>query len=129
MSKQITLTVPESVVRRAEQLAHSSHRPVDEVLREHIQWGLPRFHISKDDPAMEREVAAYEAMHPQLWAEYPNQYVAVHQGSVVDVDYDKVALLSRKRKEYPNQVVLIRQVLPELPKPFIFRSVRVERTQ
>lgn len=129
MTKQITLTVPASVYQRAEELAHSSHRPVNDVLREHIQWGLPRFHISKDSPAMEREVAAYEAMHAQLWKQYANQYVAVHQGSVVDHDHDKVALLMRIRKQYPNQVVLIRQVLPELPKPFIFRSVRVERNQ
>ena len=129
MTKQITLTVPASVYQRAEELAHSSHRPVNEVLREHIQWGLPRFHISKDSPAMEREVAAYEAMHAQLWEQYANQYVAVHQGSVVDHDNDKVALVMRIRKQYPNQVVLIRQVLSELPKPFIFRSVRVERNQ
>ena len=129
MTRQITLTVPDPVYRRAEELAHSSHRPVNEVLREHIQWGLPRFHISKDSPAMEREVAAYEAMHAQLWEQYANQYVGLHQGSVVDHDHDKVALLMRIRKQYPNQVVLIRQVLPDLPKPFIFRSVRVERNQ
>ena len=122
MTRQITLTVPDPVYQRAEQLAHSSHRPVDEVLREHIQWGLPRFHISKDSPAMEREVAAYEAMHAQLWEQYANQYVAVHQASVVDHDHDKVALLMRIRKQYPNQVVLIRQVLPELPCEYVLRD-------
>lgn len=127
MAKQITLMVPDTVYQRAERLAHSSHRPVDEVLREHVQWGLPRFHISKDSSVMDREVAAYEAMHGQLWKQYPNQYVGVHQGEVVDYDSDKVTLLKRIRKQYPNKVVLIRQVLPELPKPFIFRSVHLVR--
>ena len=129
MAKQITLTVPDTVYQRAENLAHSSHRPVDEVLREHVQWGLPRFHVSKDSSIMEREVAAYEAMHAQLWQQYPNQYIAVHQGEVVDYDSNKVTLLSRIRKQYGNQVVLIRQVLPDLPKPFVFRSVRLVREQ
>ena len=78
---------------------------------------------------MEREMAAYEAMHAQLWQQYPNQYIGIHQGQVVDYDSNKVTLLSRIRKQYANQVVLIRQVLPDLPKPFIFRSVRLVREQ
>ena len=127
MARQITLTVPDPIYRQAQQVAQVSNRQIEEVLTESIQLSYPTFPIHKDRPIMEREIAAYEAMHAELWQQYPNRYVAIHQGQVVDHDADVVALVKRKRKKYANKVVLVRQVLPELPKPLIFRSPRFVR--
>jgi hypothetical protein len=113
MAKQVTLTfpVPDRIYQKAERMAQIEERPVTDVLCEHIEWVFSPFHINKDRPIMQREVAAYEAMHAKLWKQYPNKYIAMLQGQVVDHDDDVVALLERRRKKYPNDVVLIRQVL------------------
>ena len=73
---------------------------------------------------MEAEVATFESMHDQLWATYPNQYIAMHQGSVVDHDDDESYLVERIDKIYPDDVVLIRQVQETLPDVLVVRSPR-----
>ena len=81
------------------------------------------FHVSEDSLLMEREVAIFEAKHKELYSHYPNQYIAMHKGQVVDHDDELMPLVKRRRQQYPNnEVVLIRQVLPELPKTLMFRS-------
>ena len=129
MSRQVTLTlpVPDKIYQRAERRAQIEARPVTEVLRENIQWVFSPFHINEERAAMLREVAVYEAMHAELWQQYPNKYIAMYQGQVIDHDDDKIALAIRIEEECPNQVVLIRQVQPELPKPLIIRSPRFVR--
>ena len=74
---------------------------------------------------MQREVAAFEAKHAKLWQQYPLHYVAVHLETVVDHDTNELALIARIDRQYPDAVVLIRQVLPHLPNPLNFRSPRL----
>ena len=129
MARQIMLTVPEDLYQQAEQAAQATNQKIEEVLTEKLRFNIPIFPIHKNRPLMEREIAAYEAMHAELWQKYSNQYVAIYQGQVVDHDVDIMALVKRKRQQYTDKVVLIRQVLPELPKPLMFRSPRFVRNQ
>ena len=124
---KITLSVPQNVYQEASSIAHSNNRPVEEVLRESVRWFFPPFHVSEDTLLMDREVAKFEDMHAELWKQYPNQYIAMYQGQVIDDDHDLVTLALRIEEQYPDEVVLIRQVLPELPKPLMFRSPRLVR--
>lgn len=119
---KITLTVPPPVYQEAFEIAHSTNRPVEEVLTESVQWFFPPFHVSEDTLVMEREVVTFESRHAELWKQYPNQYIAMYQSQVIDHDTDLVTLALRIEEQYPEQVVLIRQVLPELPQPLMFRS-------
>ena len=73
---------------------------------------------------MEREIAAFEAMHASLWSQYPHQYVALHGGKVIDHDADEATLIERIDSQYPEAIVLIRQVLRHLPQTLVFRSPR-----
>ena len=41
--------------------------------------------------AMQREIAAYEAMHSTLVPQFLGYYVAIHQGHLVDHDLDPVS--------------------------------------
>jgi len=75
---------------------------------------------------MQREIEAFTAMHPELWKRYPNAYVAVYQGQVVDHDVNQLDLYQRIEEKYPHDVVLIRQVLPEVERVYNLRSPRVE---
>ncbi len=129
MSTQITLTIPDNVYQQAKGMAQSTNRPLTEILTETILSAFPPLHVNKHRPAMQREVAAFEVMHPSLWKQYPHQYVAIYQGAVIDHDIDQLALLQRVDEGYPEAVVLIRQVLPQLPKTLTFRSPRFVRSQ
>jgi hypothetical protein len=44
---------------------------------------------------LETEMAAFQAQLPALLAAYPGQYVAIHDGEVIDCDIDLRALHSR----------------------------------
>ncbi|MEM7131872.1 MAG: type II toxin-antitoxin system RelB/DinJ family antitoxin [Chloroflexota bacterium] len=84
--------------------------------------------LGPEHEAILKEREAYEVMHTELRELYPDQYVAVYQGEVVDHDSDKVALIIRRREKYPNKTVLITQV-EESPerKTLNFRSPRFVR--
>lgn len=84
--------------------------PGGRVLAETIQQAFPPFHVSDERPKMQEEEAAYEALHPTLLTQYRNQYVAIHQGVVVDHAPDEIELVERVHARYPDQVVLIRKV-------------------
>jgi len=75
--------------------------------------------------AIDPEVAAYYALHPMLWKMYPHQYVALHQGKLVDHDTDGFALSLRIYQHYPNQFVLIRQVEEQVETILHIRSPRL----
>jgi hypothetical protein len=50
-------------------------------------------YVSPDRQAMLQEQAAFQAMLPDPLTKYKDQYVAVHQGQVIDHDGEQVDLL------------------------------------
>lgn len=76
------------------------------------------------DPEIEVEREAFLRLHPELWEKYPEQYVAISGGQLVDHDADKIALLARIEAQYPGVFVLVRQVQPEAEIVYERRSVR-----
>lgn len=129
MSTQVTLNLPDPVYQQAQRIAQTTQRDVDEVLTEALARTFQPFPINENRPAMLREIEAYKAMHPQLVQHYLGQYVAVHQGRVVDHDVDPIALLSRVKAQYPNQVVLRRKVEEQPETVLHFRSPRLANTK
>ena len=125
MSTQVTLTIPDNIYQQAEYVAQTTNRLVTEVLTETIAKAFPPLDINPDRPAMDREIAAFEAMHANLWSQYPQQYVALRGGKVIDHDADEVTVVERIDSQYPETIVLIRQVLPQLPRTLVFRSHRI----
>ena len=125
MSTQVTLNLPDPVYQQAQKIAQTTQRDVDEVLTEALARTFQPFPINENRPAMLREVEAYKAMHPQLVKHYLGQYVAVHQGQVVDHDADPIVLLTRVKVEYLNQVVLRRKVEEQSETVLYFRSPRI----
>jgi len=105
-------------------VAQATHRLIDEVFTESLNSAFPRLHVNPRRQVMQREIAAFEAMHPTLWQQYPHYYVAIHQGKVIDHDLNQLHLLERIDQAYPQSVVLIRQIESQLPKILRFRSPR-----
>jgi hypothetical protein len=75
---------------------------------------------------MRHETKAFRAQHAELLAQYPDQYVAIYQGQVVDHDADQLALLARVEKRYPDTTVLIALITSEPEESYTMHSPRWE---
>lgn len=75
------------------------------------------FHISENHDEMLAQVEAFEAAHTGLVETHLGLFVAFHQGKLVDQDDDELRLVRRIDQKFPEQVVLVRQVLKDLPPP------------
>ncbi len=124
MSMQVTVTLPDNIYRQAEQVAQTTNQPIADVLAETISRAFPPLHINENRAKMEQEIAAFETLHADLQQTHLNQFVVVRQGVVIDHDFDELALVERIEAQYPDEIVLIRQVLPQIPSPLRFRSPR-----
>ncbi|GJM40502.1 MAG: hypothetical protein DHS20C20_07840 [Ardenticatenaceae bacterium] len=130
MSEQITITVSSKVYRRILEQAKQSRTNVSDLLNGVVANAFVS-DASGETPAQEkmlREVEAYKNMHAQLASQYAGQFVAIHNGQLVDYDVDKDALFFRVKQNFPNKIVLQRQVLGN-PDPVLhFRSPRIQQS-
>ena len=56
-----------------------------------------------EDEALVRERAAFTALHPTLLTQYPGEYVAIHNGALVDHDKDGLTLSLRVHQRFPHE--------------------------
>lgn len=113
MEITITLKIPEDIYQRAERLAISSHKSTSQILVEQLAAAQAIPASPSDDPEqiqLQQEAAAYKTMHLQLRTQFPDQWVAIYQGHLIDHDADEDVLIERLAKEYPGCLVLVRQV-------------------
>jgi hypothetical protein len=89
--------LPEPLYERAEQLARLRQQDVATVLEEILDDTLPPvtdeeelFDLSESDDPLDREMAAYIAMHPLLKEKYFGKHVAVYGGQLIDYDEMKI---------------------------------------
>ena len=127
MSQSITITLPERVYQTVHNLAQKTQQNVVQVLTDTIveHFDTPHFPIDPNRDLMEQEEAAYQAMHSELFTQYPYQFVAIFQGKLVDHDQDVVALSQRINTNFPDETVLITDVLPEVAPEIMVRSPRL----
>ena len=83
MAMQVKLTLPESLYARARRLAHLRRQDVNEVITELLDEALPpdngadEADDSLEEGVIDREMAAYVAMHPTLKQKYMGMHVAI----------------------------------------------------
>lgn len=80
-----------------------------------------------DRDRIRAEAEAYRSLHPELTKKYIGQYVAIHNGRLVDNDKDFQTIHSRVRQRFGNQPVLIRLVETKPERELVFRSPRLEQ--
>ena len=93
---------------------------VNQAVREHLE--------QLEDQKLKAEIQAFERMHPQLVKQYLGQFVAVHEGQIVDADVDFEALFLRLEKRLGDVPVLIRPVSVEPPPELRAPGPRLERS-
>lgn len=130
MGTQVTLTIPDNLYLRVQELAEKQDQNIQTILVNELTKSIVAdesdFKSSSllQDETVEREKRAYQTMHHRLWSQYPGQHVAIHAGRLVDHDEDGIALSRRIYAQYPEEFVLIKQVESQPERTLRFRSPR-----
>ena len=123
------ITLPNQLYERVKQTAQNKQQSVDEYVLELIASTLAENDIipTTNDEALAQEAQAWDSLYPMLKEKYPGQYVAIHQGQILDVDEDALSLNRRVRTNHPNKTIWVSRVEEE-PFPEIFmRSPHLEK--
>jgi hypothetical protein len=116
------ITVEPDLYKQVKTVASEQQVSIDEVLAEAARdylWELDRQKIS-------RESEAYRQMHAALKKRFFGQYVAVHDGDVVDHDADESKLWQRIRQRFGHTPVMITQVGETPERTLVRRGFRFE---
>jgi predicted DNA-binding protein len=89
-----------------ESTAEREARSLNDIVNEAVWLYVDRLQRRKID----READAYERMHDELRERYFGEWVAVHDGQLVDHDSDSQALYRRIRDKFGRTAVLLTRV-------------------
>lgn len=122
--------VPERLVRAAK--ARAAERGITltdfviEAVDAAVEADVADTPDERAEPDLESDQAWYEAHRPELEQRYPDQYVAIVDGEVVDHDAEFAALAERVHARFGRRHVLMPRVVPggrvvHLPSPRVQR--------
>jgi hypothetical protein len=117
-----TITLEPDLYDRVKAAAQEQQASVDEVFAKAVQtylWEQQRQKISG-------ESRLYQQQHARLKAHFLGQYIAMHDGQVVDHDTDFTQLRRRIRAQYGRTAVMITRVEETPVATFTRRGFRVE---
>lgn len=118
-----TVTLNPDLVQQIENL--SSKKLVD--TQSFVEKAVQAYLVQIRREKIRIETEAFEAQYETLKANYAGQYVAVHQGVVIDHDSDIRSLHLRVYEQVGRTPVLLKQVKDEPERELVFRSPRLER--
>ncbi len=124
---QITIDLPKHTIEQIAQRADSQQQTVEQFAKDAILAQLNVYPSQNDRALMAQEIDAYHRLHPELVKTYLGQHVAIFNGMLVDSSDNITALMARINQQYPDDVVLIRQVEEEPERILHFRSNRLVR--
>lgn len=90
-----------------------------------LSSALKAYRRQLEEAKIESEKRAFLSQHSHLKATYLGQFIAIHQGQVVDYDPSFEPLHRRIRQKYGREAILIRQVEEEADRPMLIRSPRI----
>ena len=117
------ITLQPQLAKQLEELAAQKSVETEELVEAAIRAYLRQIERGK----IKAEAEAFRSMHTELAQKYLGQYVAIHEGQVVDNDEDFQVLHARIRKRFGHQPVLLRRVEAKPERVLSFRSPRLER--
>jgi len=120
--KTATLSVAEGMAASLGQVADNLGVTVDALADKAIR----RYLRQEAEKKVQREEQHFRAQHAQLLEQYSGQFIAMHDGCVVDSDADELALYLRIRQKFPMIGILIKQVTPALEEVWVMRSPHLE---
>jgi hypothetical protein len=129
---EVKIPISDNLYRRAKRLADMRHQEVTDVILDVLEDALPAGDMIEElDPeteqAMQREMAAYIALHPELKEKYLGKSVAIYKGELIDMDDNFGELYKRIRSKYPDVFVWLTIVKKEAIGTIHMRSPRFVR--
>jgi sugar (pentulose or hexulose) kinase len=132
MHTNVTLKIAKDLYERAKRLARQRNQDVSDLLAESIRLDAsedgetlyPGFSAG-ESAVMKREEQAFQQLHPQLREKYPQEYVAIFEGQLVDHDPDLEQILKRTKQQYLGHFVWIAPVQNNSEEIFHFRSPKL----
>lgn len=121
------ISLSESTFERLRRVAKKKKTGVSDLLNLVVENYLahePEAELKPDARLIqiEREQHAFETQHVDLLKQYAGQYIAMHEGRVVDHDADRASLGRRVRARYGNETLLITPVLEQVHREIRVRS-------
>lgn len=120
-----TVTIRSDLTETLQENAQQSERTLNDLVNEAVEHYVQEQQRRKID----KEILAYHRLHPDLWRAMANQWLAIHNGEVVDQDSDRQALYHRIRVRYGRTSVLIRQVKRHAEEDLWLRTPSTGRIQ
>jgi len=116
-----TLLVDTNLYNRIEEVTIDQKTNVDQILIQALRnylWELDRRKISV-------ETKIYHPQHAKLKVKYFGQYIATHQGKVVDNDADFQTLYQRIQQKFGRTAIMITLVEEKLKNPLVRRGIKI----
>ena len=120
----ITVTLNPELSRQIENLT-STNDDAQLFVEKAIQTYLVQIQREK----IRKETEAFQAQYKHLQKKYPGQYVAIHQGEVIDHDEDLRTLHLRVYDQLGPTPVLLKQVTNNPQRELLFRSPRLDKRE
>ncbi|MDY7077877.1 MAG: hypothetical protein SXV54_13250 [Chloroflexota bacterium] len=117
-----TLPIAEETVVGMRQVADNLGTTVEVLADKAIR----RYLRQEAEKKIRREEQHFRVQHTQLLDQYASQFIAMHEGKVIDSDADELALYLRIRQKFPMVGVLIRRVTPDTEDIWVMRSPGIE---
>lgn len=122
---RISIALDRDLVDDLQCTAKQQGTDLDSLLRD--LWRRHRAQVQQEKIHVEME--AFQKLHAQLLPVYRGQYVAIHNGQMIDHDFDRLALYRRIRTHYGKTAVLITPVIDQPIEELQLVSFHMERVR
>ncbi len=119
----LTVTLKPELADQIEELAHAAHTDAEAIVEKALRAYLTQYRREK----IQAETLAFEEQRDTLLTQYGGEYVAFHEGKVIDHDTDLRALHLRVFAQLGHTPVLLKKVTDESEPELVVRSPRYIR--
>lgn len=117
------ISIAPELYKQVEELAEKRNQSADDIVADALRgylWRSQRVKIAA-------EMRVFRARHAELKTQYLGQYIAMHEGQIVDHDSEFGVLHKRIRARFGRTPVMITQVGEEPVKVLVRRGFRMEK--
>jgi len=119
----LTVTLKPDIAEQIDRLAGETQTSTEVFVDRALRSYLAQF----DREKIRAEMKAFEQLRGTLLAQHRGEYVAIHEGQVIDHDPHLRTLHLRVFARLGHTVVLLKRVTDEPERELVFRSPRFER--
>ena len=121
----LTVNLKQDVANQISSLAGKNQAKAEAFVDKALRTYLAQLRREK----IHAETESFNQQHRKLLAKYSEQYVAVHNGQIIDSDQDLRTLHLRVFDQLGHTPVLLKKVTSQPDRELVFRSPRFERGQ